>query len=202
MSNLLIIFARNPEIGKTKTRLAAKIGDAAALAIYYKLVNHTQQITAELPCDKAVFYADFVDREDSWDNSKYQKHLQSGSDLGERMFNAIEAGLKMGYQNVVLIGTDIYELTSEIIIDAFQKLEMHDVVIGPAKDGGYYLIGMKQPHRSLFENMTWSHSNVFQDTLMRILKADLNLDQTILLNDIDEPADLLGTDLEEVLGND
>ena len=90
-NQLLIIFCRNPEIGKVKTRIAATLGDAKALAIYLMLVKHTLEITSGLPLNKAVFYSDYIDREDNWDNSAYQKFLQHGNDLGEKMLNAFSS---------------------------------------------------------------------------------------------------------------
>ena len=195
MNRLLIIFARNPELGKIKTRLAKTLGDEMALAIYYKLLAHAQQITHNLDYDKAVYYSSYADTEDNWDNRVYKKKVQKGHDLGERMFNAIDDALAAGYESVVLIGTDIYELTSEIIDNAFNKLTVHDVVIGPAKDGGYYLIGMKKPNSSIFKLSAWSTPGVFSETVKRIENADLSWAKTALLNDIDEPEDLRGTDL-------
>ena len=199
MSRLLVIFARNPELGKTKTRLAKTLGDETSLAIYYKLINHAQQITNELPLDVAVYYSSFIDKEDSWDNKRFFKRLQKGNDLGEKMFNAIKEGFEMGYREVLLIGTDIYSLTDTIIMDGFEKLLNSDVVIGPAVDGGYYLIGMKKPHQSIFKLDEWSHSQVFSETLELLKEAKLSFSETFILNDIDEETDLVGTDLELLL---
>ncbi len=195
MSKLLIIFARNPELGKTKTRLAKTLGDEMALAIYYKLLSHIQQITEDLDCDKAVYYSGHVDTEDNWENKIYKKKVQKGHDLGEKMHNAINDGLQAGYQSVILIGTDIYELTSEIITSGFEKLENNDVVIGPAKDGGYYLIGMKQSHPNIFKLHAWSTPSVYSNTIKLIEAEKLSWAKTALINDIDELEDLKGTDL-------
>ncbi len=201
MSRLLVIFARNPELGRTKTRLAKTLGDETSLAIYYKLINQAQQITNELPLDVAVYYSSFIDKEDSWDNKRYFKRLQKGNDLGEKMFNAINEGFEMGYREVLLIGTDIYSLTDTVIMDGFEKLSNSDVVIGPAVDGGYYLIGMKKPHQSIFKLDEWSHSQVFSETLELLKEAKLSFSETVILNDIDVEADLEGTDLELLLKN-
>ncbi|HNP18118.1 MAG TPA: TIGR04282 family arsenosugar biosynthesis glycosyltransferase [Fulvivirga sp.] len=195
MSNLLIIFARNPELGKTKTRLAKTLGDEMALAIYYKLLSHIQRITKDLDCDKTVYYSGHVDTEDNWDNEIYKKKVQKGHDLGEKMHNAINDGLQAGYKSVVLIGTDIYELTSGIIASGFEKLKSNDVVIGPAKDGGYYLIGMKSPSKAIFQISKWSTPNVFNETVALIEREKFSWAKTALLNDIDELEDLKGTDL-------
>lgn len=201
MNRLLIIFARNPELGKTKTRLAKTLGDEMALAIYYKLINRAQQITQSLPVDTAVYYSNFIDKEDSWDNNKYLKHLQKGNYLGEKMHNAINEGFEIGYDEVILIGTDIYALTEEIIMNGFDKLANNDVVIGPATDGGYYMIGMKKPHESIFKLDKWSHSKVNSQTVELVKQADLTFANTVMLNDIDDEDDLRGTDLELLLIN-
>ena len=199
MNRLLIIFARNPELGKTKTRLAKKLGDEVALAIYYKLINKMQEVTADLSVDKAIYYSSFIDKEDSWDNTIYQKYLQHGDSLGAKMHNAISEGLNRGYNQVVLIGTDIYSLTSDIILEGFDILQTNDLVLGPAKDGGYYLVGMKKPQPSIFNLKKWSHNQVFSQTIELIEDASLTFGTTQVLNDIDEPDDLVGTDLEKII---
>lgn len=192
MNKLLIIFVKNPEVGRVKTRIAKAMGDEAALAIYLKLIAHTHEVVEQLECDKAVYYSAFVDTEDNWNNKKYQKHLQKGEDLGKKMINAIDEGFAAGYEYVCLIGSDIYELTGEVIKSAFAKLQTCDVVVGPAKDGGYYLIGMKKPHPGIFALDQWSTPNVFSETIKRIEQARLSYSQTRLLNDIDTPEDIKG----------
>jgi len=199
MSNSLIIFAKNPELGKTKTRIGAKLGDDVALAIYYKLIHQTQEVTKGLNLNKVVYYSDFIDMEDSWDNTIYKKKKQIDADLGERMKIACKIELNNGANKVVLIGTDIYSLTEEVIIDAFKKLDTSDVVLGPATDGGYYLIGMKKTNASIFNLKSWSHPQVFKQTIALIEKEKLSHSTTLLLKDIDEPEDLLGTDLERLI---
>lgn len=199
MSNVLLIFAKNPVLGKTKTRIGKKLGDEVALAVYYKLINKAQQVTSQLSCAKIICYSDFVDREDSWNNDVYDKKKQKGSDLGVRMFSAILQAHEDGYEKVVLIGTDIYDLRADIIIDAFEQLEKHDVVIGPARDGGYYLIGMRKPNENIFKVSTWSTASVLSDTIDLIKKENLSYVQMEMLKDIDEPEDLEGTDLISLL---
>ena len=146
---LLIIFVKNAVKGKVKTRLAATIGDEKALEIYQILVQHTFDITIALPVNKAVFYSDFL-QEDIWSPAFYENFVQSGTDLGERMYQAFQQGFATGYEQVCIIGSDCYELTEQIIQQAFEKLELTDVVIGPAEDGGYYLLGMKGLHETIF----------------------------------------------------
>ncbi|GAA0891360.1 TIGR04282 family arsenosugar biosynthesis glycosyltransferase [Fulvivirga kasyanovii] len=195
MNRLLIIFVKNPEPGKVKTRLAKTIGDEAALAVYLKLLTNTHQTVDGLECDKAVYYSEYVDSEDNWENSRYQKHLQKGDDLGQRMFNAIHEAFVSGYNSVCLIGSDIYGLTQNIITQAFNKLEINDVVLGPAEDGGYYLIGMNKPYSGVFQVPQWSTSTVLSDTIKLIEDQGLTFDKTQTLKDIDRAEDLKGTDL-------
>ena len=194
MTELLIVFCKNPLLGQVKTRLAKTLGDEAALAIYLKLVNHTQNVVKDLDVDVAVYYSNYIDTEDSWSN-KYIKKLQRGKDLGEKMFNAISEGLDMGYSSVCLVGTDIYELTPGIISQAFEKLKKTDVVIGPAQDGGYYLIGMSQPNAPIFDISQWSTPDVLDETLQLVQRQNLSYTLLETLNDIDEEEDLKGTNL-------
>ena len=199
MTERLLIFAKNPELGKTKTRIGNKLGDDAALAVYYALIRRCQQVTAQLSCEKEVCYSSFIDHEDSWDDREYLKSKQHGADIGERMSNAIEASYSQGIDKVVLIGTDIYDLSAKVITDAFKALSNVDVVIGPAKDGGYYLIGMKAPHPYLFELSAWSTDTVCVETISILKQRNLTYTQVALLSDIDEPEDLVGTPLEHLL---
>lgn len=194
MTKLLIVFCKNPLLGQVKTRLAKTLGDEMALAIYLKLINHTQNVVKAVDADVAVYYSDYVDTEDSWNNA-YIKKRQHGKDLGEKMFNAISEGRNMGYASVCLVGTDIYELTPGIIEGAFDKLNKSDVVIGPARDGGYYLIGMTRPDAKVFDISAWSTSSVLEETLLRVQEQGLGYAMLEALGDIDTEEDLQGTNL-------
>ena len=181
--NALIIFTRNPELGKVKTRLATTIGNQSALEIYKFLIEHTVRITSPVNADRYVFYSENIQQNDAWDPKEYRKELQNGNDLGERMKNAFDILFKKGYQKVVIVGSDIHELGSKDIEDSFIALDKNHYVIGPAKDGGYYLLGMTQFNKKLFENKTWGTATVFNDTII-----DLKENNVALLsekNDID-----------------
>jgi rSAM/selenodomain-associated transferase 1 len=188
--SLLIIFYRNPELGKVKTRLASTIGDSKAFSIYLLLAEHTRSIAENLGISKALYYSDYVDENDGWSNSKYQKYVQVGKDLGERMANAFQDGFKNGYKSICIIGTDCLELKAQVINEAFRRLLTHDIVIGPAHDGGYYLLGMNHLHTALFGNKTWSTNTVLTDTLHDVKLLGLSLWQLQTLCDIDEEKDL------------
>lgn len=180
---LLLIFARNPEPGKCKTRLAEDIGDEAALEIYRFLLRHTASVTSELPVDKRVCYADAIWENDIWDPRIYQKRLQRGNDLGQRMHLSFQEGFADGYRKVIIIGTDLYDLDQADLEEAFKYLDNADYVLGPARDGGYYLLGMKRPDELIFRNKSWGSDRVLSQTL-----EDLGDEKVVLLpekNDID-----------------
>ena len=187
--NLLLIFTRNPELGKAKTRLAKTVGNETALEIYKFLLEKTRDISSKVSSDKAVYYSVKVRENDIWDSKIYQKHQQKGEDLGIRMLNAFKDSFDVGYEKVMIIGSDLYDLTSENIEKAFSELNNNDVVLGPAEDGGYYLLGMNALHEKVFKNKTWGTETVRKDTL-----EDLK-DKTVKLlevkNDIDVYEDIL-----------
>ena len=185
---LLLIFTRNPKLGKCKTRLAAVIGDQAALDIYMILLRHTAEITKDLNCSKEVYYSEEIPENDLWDKDIYEKQLQEGNDLGERMYNAFKSGFQKGYQKIIIIGSDIYDLNSETIEAGFNSLENSDFVIGPAADGGYYLLGMNSLNHEVFLNKNWGSDKVLETTLNNLAHKKVTLLQT--KNDIDVYEDL------------
>ena len=189
-SSALIIFIRNPVLGKVKTRLAREIGEEQALKIYKHLLDHTRSITTMLPVDKFVFYEDFINQADAWKMPSYQKKMQSGDSLGMRMENAFADLFGMGYQQVMIIGSDCLELTSAHLLEAFDRLRQHEVVIGPALDGGYYLLGMTNLLPDIFRNKRWSTDQVFQDTLTDLQRLQIDYKLFPVLSDIDTKSDL------------
>lgn len=162
---LLIIFTRNAELGKCKTRLAAVIGDQPALELYKFLLAHTVSVTRELKVARIVYYSEAVRQNDLWDPAIYSKEVQRGSDLGERMEQAFRNAFEAGYSKIIIIGSDLYDLSQEELEQAFTALENSDFVLGPASDGGYYLLGMKAPFPELFRNKQWGGHEVLKATL-------------------------------------
>jgi uncharacterized protein len=187
---LLIIFAKNPEMGKVKTRLAKTIGDKNALMVYLKLLEHTHQIAEKVEIEKAVYYSDRLENFDLLDYYKFPKYLQVGTGLGERMQNAFEKSFSKGYKKIGIIGSDCYLLTPDILTSAYKKLEAFDIVIGPAEDGGYYFLGMKKLHYYLFENKNWSQEDVMLDTILDCKKNNLTYFLLETLTDVDTEKDL------------
>ena len=186
-----MVLMKNPVKGKVKTRLAATTGEDKALAIYNLLLKQTKSIVSELNnCEIAIFYSDFINHNDLWAKGSNLKYLQSGNNLGERMNNAFEVSFKNDYEKIIIIGTDCYEITTEIIENGFLALTKNDIVIGPATDGGYYLLGMKRLHHKLFENILWSTPNVLTDTVQILIALELTYDLLPELSDIDTEENL------------
>ncbi|MBT8296925.1 MAG: TIGR04282 family arsenosugar biosynthesis glycosyltransferase, partial [Maribacter sp.] len=150
--NLLLVFTRNPILGQCKTRLAATVGNQVALDIYNFLLNHTFEITKGLNVHKQIHYSKEIWENDIWDSRIFDKQLQSGSDLGERMANAFRKGFEHGFEKIIIIGSDIFDLTMADLEEAFKALEQNEYVIGPAQDGGYYLLGMNKFNTAVFKN--------------------------------------------------
>ena len=188
--NHLIIFVKNPELGKVKTRLARTIGDEKALYIYKLLLEQTFQVTLPVLADKKLYYSEFVQNMDQFNDLVYEKHIQSGDGLGDKMYNAMKHSFGEWSGKVVLIGSDCFELNSGIIEEAFKALEESDYVLGPAKDGGYYLIGMKELNLEIFQNKEWSSENVFLDTLLDIKNQEKSHYLLPTLSDVDSEEDL------------
>jgi rSAM/selenodomain-associated transferase 1 len=185
----LLIFAKNLVEGQVKTRLAASVGNEKAFSVYKQLLQHTVLITQDLPIDKIAFYTDFIE-EEIWKNNFYKKKIQHGNSLGKRMENAFKCSFTAGYEKVIIIGTDCFELNAEIIMSAFANLNKYDVVIGPATDGGYYMLGMKKEYPFLFRNIKWSTDEVFSKSIALCTKNRLSFSLLPELSDIDEEKDL------------
>lgn len=179
----LIIFTRNPELGKCKTRLAKTIGDENALEVYKLLLNHTASISKDINADRYVFYSEKIKKDDLWDSGIFRKKIQQGDELGQRMLNAFAELLNMGYEKIIIIGSDLLDLNADLVNRAFAQLDFNDVVIGPATDGGYYLLGMKNLYVQLFEHKDWSTSSVLKATLNDLQNSTVHLLKE--LNDID-----------------
>ncbi|TLU51576.1 MAG: glycosyltransferase [Chlorobium sp.] len=193
--SLLIIFTKNPRAGLVKTRLASTIGDEAALAVYEALRSHTASITSKVDVTSTVFYSDFIPSADIFDAADFKAQLQVGNDLGERMLHAFESGFDGGYRHIVLIGTDCYELNTAIINAAFAALEHADAVVGPARDGGFYLIGLNRFIPELFQGRQWSTSIVLIETVEILHRLAVHYELLTELSDIDTFEDLKNSGL-------
>ena len=185
--NLLIVFVKNAKLGHVKTRLAQTIGSEAALTIYKELIRTTQKATKQTQAEVHIYFSETVETS-NWSASKLA--IQHGSDLGARMRHAFLDSFDQGYKRVVLIGSDLPDITSAIINQAFDYLQTSEAVIGPAEDGGYYLIGLSKMQTTIFEDMPWSESDLFQKTVDLLWQHQISFETLETLNDIDTFEDL------------
>lgn len=186
MNKTLIIFVKNPIPGKTKTRLAASVGHEKALKMYQQLLDYTEEQTAALPATKKLlFYSEAIVTDDGWSKDVFDKRVQSGPDLGSRMQNALQAAFQEGATQVIIIGSDCPGVTTDLLKSAQEKLEQHEVVLGPATDGGYYLLGMNAFYPSLLQGIAWSTESVATQTRQQAIAAGLTLGELTTLSDVD-----------------
>ena len=194
----IIIFQKNPELGKVKTRLAKTIGEVKALEAYQWLLEHTHEQVAPVGCDVFVYFDREIDPM-FLKNQRYAAALQRNGDLGQKMRSALEEVLAQGYQKAMVIGSDCPDMNSEVLEQAIEQLASHDLVIGPAKDGGYYLIGMRKVYDTLFQDIPWSTPEVLSKTLAEAKSLGLKISLLRELADVDVYEDL-DEDLKKKLG--
>lgn len=206
---LLLIFVKNPKRGKVKTRLAKTIGKERAYQTYLKLIDYTLKVAAGVDAHKQIWYSTYIDESDNFleepqpsDSSKrsdgydlkFEKKLQRGDHLGEKMSNAFKEGFDHGFEKVVIIGSDCPDISTNVIQNAYKKLAENDVVIGPSEDGGYYLIGSNKFIPGIFKNIPWSTEMVFKETIRVLEKGGKSYGLLTTLNDIDTEEDLRRSD--------
>lgn len=188
--NRIIVFVKNAIPGKVKTRLAKTSGHKAALAVYLRLLEITKREVLKLNAvQKEVWYAWEIGDNDIWAENEFNKRVQIDGNLGEKMANAFKTSFDEGIDKVVLIGSDCPTLTSDILEEAFDELENNEVIFGPSKDGGYYLIGMNSYKPEVLEGIAWSTEKVMSQTEERALKHNIKLAKLRVLNDIDNEKD-------------
>ena len=191
---MIMLFVKFPEKGRVKSRLARDIGEGPALLLYEAMVQDTIDMLKRTKIPFRIFFypPQKLEALRSWLGTSYSFLPQNGIDLGERMESAFQQVFCEGAEEAVLIGTDIPGLTASLLSDAFGSLERHDAVIGPANDGGYYLIGFRSSSftPSLFRAMTWSTDQVFQETLYRLQQAARTFQVLAECIDVDTRDDL------------
>jgi rSAM/selenodomain-associated transferase 1 len=190
----LLFFIKNPEKGKVKTRLASAIGDEMAVKLYKRFLL---EMLSTLNRGTFLFYLYFYPGDSlndlkDWLGDQYLYAPQMGENLGERMKNGFMEAFSMNFKRVVLIGSDIPDLPLEFIEEAFSALRNYDVVIGPAVDGGYYLIGSRNEtfYPKMFEGIPWSTERVLEGTVKILEQAGLTVHLLKPLRDIDTIEDL------------
>lgn len=190
----LLVFARVPALGRVKSRLAAGVGEPAALAIYHELLGITHVAVAGAGVPATVWLADTAGPEPTPAETSQWPGLaarcQPAGDLGARMAAAFTAAFAEGAGRVAIIGTDCPGLRAAHLAQAFALLKTHDVALGPATDGGYYLLGLRRPQPELFQHKAWSTASVLADTLADARRLSLRVALLPELRDVDTAADL------------
>jgi len=194
MKRAHILFLKYPEAGKVKTRLAKDIGDEKAAELYKLMAEEIIFSCAVPDIDVLLFIEPFAKLDDfkRWLGDGFKYFPQADTDLGDRMFSALQTAFDEGYQSCVLTGSDIPDLNADVMYDAFEKIDDDNAVVGASKDGGYYLIGFNENNLTdkVFTNMQWSTERVFDETVLRFKKVGLGVKETYVLSDVDTITDL------------
>lgn len=191
MKKALICFTRVPKPGTTKTRLLPILQPEQCAQLHWCFLKDLAETYRKMDAHLFVAYTPDPD----WEQLKSVFPdagflVQKGSDLGEKMYRAIRTVLKLGYESVVLTGADLPRMGETHLQSGFAALEAADIALGPTSDGGYYLIGMKQPHKSVFHVEGYGGSSVFENTVTAADKAGLTVAAAMPCDDVDTPEDL------------
>ena len=187
----LIIFTRYPEAGLAKTRLIPVIGAAGAAEIHKIMTEETVNIALKTGVKFEIHFTGVDYRHfKKWLGDRFTYRDQVGECLGQRLSNSIKQAFSEGQKKVAIIGTDCPHITPDHISNAFTLLQKSALVLGPALDGGYYLIGLSNYQPELFRNIKWGSSLVYQQTMAAAHKLNLKITELEKLADIDRPEDL------------
>lgn len=190
----MLIFVKFPEPGKVKTRLAQDMGKKKAAQIYSRMARTIINKLSKSKDYKVMIFFDPPERKadvKTWLQYNGCKFLpQEGSSLGERMANAFRWAFSLGEEKAVIIGTDCIDISNDLICESFDALDKTDVVLGPAEDGGYYLLGLKKLTPEIFNNIDWSTNRVLNQTLEKLGEKGLSFKLLQTLKDIDTVSDL------------
>lgn len=181
----LVLFTRYPEPGKAKTRLIPAVGEAGAANVHRQLAERTVAAMRASALEIEIRYTGAeATRFADWLGADLSLIAQGDGDLGDRLRAAI------GAPPVIFVGADCPDLTADLLREAADALTKHDVVIGPAEDGGYWLIGISARHDWLFTDMSWGTEAVLPETLRRLAEHDIEPKLLPILADCDRPEDL------------
>lgn len=192
----LIVFTRYPEPGKAKTRLIPALGEIGAAELHRHMAEHTlnqaRDLRSQLPIAIEIqFTGGDESQMSAWLGSDLAYRQQGSGDLGDRLSQAFVSAFDRGFQSVVVIGTDCPELDASVLLTAFEQLQHHDLVLGSAADGGYYLIGLRRYVPELFQGIAWSSDRVFAQTCTIAQQLGLSVSTKLpVLRDVDYPEDL------------
>ncbi len=185
----LVLFTRFPEFGKTKTRLIPYLGAEGATQLQKEMTEHTVRQARKVDAEIEIRYTGgSLEKMKAWLGDDLGYTDQGEGDLGERMERTFSDHFKEGAEQVIIIGSDCPSNHRENIKKAFLSLESIDCVIGPAHDGGYYLVGLSKPASQLFQGIDWGEATVLAQTLSAA--SSLSVHQLKVLHDVDLPEDL------------
>ena len=192
---MLLLFTRYPRAGEAKTRLIPALGGQGAAILQQTMSEQTfamaRKLSKRRKISLQIYYTGGSQREmQQWLNGTIPCIRQIEGNLGDRLSDAFRAAFAGRMLKVIAIGTDCPSLTPEIVAKSFQNLTDHDLVLGPALDGGYYLIGLKKEEPALFSQIPWGQNQVLDLTLRRAGKLGLSVHLLELLADVDRPEDL------------
>jgi rSAM/selenodomain-associated transferase 1 len=191
---MVLLFIKAPVRGRVKSRLAAAIGDDAALQLYrHFILDVIGMLTrTAAPFRICCYPPEAMESVAHWLGPRYRYLPQEGNDLGDRMNRAFERIFSEGFDRAVLIGSDIPDLKESVIAEAFDALDRCDAVLGPASDGGYYLVGFNRNAflPDLFRGFAWSTPEVFQNSMTILRKALLRVHLLPVWSDVDTVEDL------------
>ena len=198
--NTLIIFIKYPEAGKVKTRLAKDIGDTEASEIYSQMTKKIIDESIDTENYSTIIFYDPPDKEyevKNWIEKKELQYIpQQGDSLGEKISSAFNEVYSLGADNTVIIGSDCIDVNKEIINEAMEALENVDIVLGPAEDGGYYLLGLNKYTPEIFQDIQWSTEQVLEQTIERINNKCLKYELLKTLKDVDTVDDLYASNID------
>lgn len=189
----VMLFTRYPEAGNTKTRLIPHLGAAQAAELQrWMTASMAREMDALRPeIDRQIHFSGGCrSRMQTWLGRQFTYLPQVAGNLGNRLHQAFLGNFRLGRGAVVAIGADCPELSLRHFEQALWRLKTHDVVLGPAVDGGYYLIGLRQPQAKLFENIPWGTGDVFKRTVAIANNLNLSIATLEQLRDVDRPEDL------------
>jgi rSAM/selenodomain-associated transferase 1 len=190
-SDELLVFAKYPQAGNCKTRLARGMGTANALRVYQALLHHTLTVARALPCRKILMADPPSHAQDGadWAPGMDAYLPQAQGDLGTRLSAAFAASFDRGARKSVVIGCDCPQISKESIVSSFTALNDCDAVLGPTEDGGYYLLGLKEERPALFQSIPWSTGQVLEQTLNILKIHSLSYISLNAFSDVDTLAD-------------
>jgi rSAM/selenodomain-associated transferase 1 len=193
--NCILFFVKDPVKGAVKSRLAAELDETIAVELYGNFILDMLATLSkcEAQCLICVYPESTLEKVKKWLEPKYHYLPQEGKDLGERMKNGFIEAFIMKFEHVILIGSDIPDLPLSIVKEAFRMFETHDAVVGPAHDGGYYLIGFRNDTfvPEVFDTMQWGGKSVLRSTLNRLNKRKCRVRRLPAWHDVDTLADII-----------